>query len=185
MLLLSCRPRESKCGIIGTSEVLSMQPRIKISLTLDGIVTMHKDQCFSKLIGKYMKCLKKIAPPKFQPLIGMVDTNRSILYLGIEMRHHKDLITFFGTHPATCNPTRALNLYHAATWGISSSRKGSNDTLWNIWAEFCHCQSCDPFSNVEARTVESALCAIGQTFTSLGYTDPHLQSLGKFNLCLH
>jgi hypothetical protein len=100
----------------------------------------------------------------------------------------------------------------AASKEISSSRAGSNDATWNIWSEFCHDLACDPFlqdiadplpllqifaacyrvgtlapshSQVKARTVEGALCAVGQTFTSLGYLDPRLQTSGKLDLRLH
>jgi hypothetical protein len=38
---------------------------------------------------------------------------------------------------------------------------------------------------VKARTVEGALCAIGQTFASLGYQDPRLQSSGRLDFRLH
>jgi len=40
-------------------------------------------------------------------------------------------------------------------------------------------------SHVKARTVEGALHAVGQTFASLGYSDPRLQPSGKLDLRLH
>jgi len=100
----------------------------------------------------------------------------------------------------------------AATKAISVGTAGSTNMSWSLWVEFCHSLCCDPFldsipdpipllqifteryrvgtiapskSKVRSRTVEGALCAVGQTFASLGRPDPRLQPSGKLNLRLH
>jgi hypothetical protein len=98
-----------------------------------------------------------------------------------------------------------------AAKGISPGRVGANNTSWSIWATFCRDLTCDPFlqnisdpmpllqifanryrsgalapscSPVRSRTVEAALRAVGQTFSTLGYQDPRLQSSGKLDIRL-
>lgn len=90
--------------------------------------------------------------------------------------------------------------------GIVPSRATSNDKTWLIWAKFCTDLHVDPWlSNVgspvlllqvfgqryrtgqlapskrpvKSRTVEGALRAVGQTFSSVGSLDPRLTASGK------
>jgi hypothetical protein len=95
--------------------------------------------------------------------------------------------------------------------GLHATRRGSANTTWDIWHEFCESLHCDPYlqtiddpipllqifahhyrtgilapsgSNVRSRTVEGALRAVGQTLATLGCQDPRLQSSGKLDLRL-
>jgi hypothetical protein len=99
-----------------------------------------------------------------------------------------------------------------ARTAVSSGRTNSRDTTWYIWTRFCLDLACDPFlsdihnpltllqifaaryrvgtlapstSPVRSRTVEGTLCAVGQTFTALGYPDPRLQPSGRLDFRLH
>jgi len=95
--------------------------------------------------------------------------------------------------------------------GLHATRRGSANTTWDIWHEFCESLHCDPYlqtiddpipllqifahryrtgtlapsgSIVRSRTVEGALRAVGQTLATLGCQDPRLQSSGKLDLRL-
>lgn len=98
-----------------------------------------------------------------------------------------------------------------AATDISQSRSSGNDTSWYIWESFywdLHINLYlskidDPIPLLQvfvhryrkgtlapggapvcSRMVEGALCAMGKTLSSLGYTDPRLQTPGKLNLHL-
>ena len=98
-----------------------------------------------------------------------------------------------------------------ATRGVAAKFQRTTDTTWDLWANFCQELWCDPYLaniqdpipllqvfahryrtgrlapsgvKVRSRTVEGALRAVGQTFASLGCTDPRLQSSGKLDLRL-
>jgi hypothetical protein len=98
------------------------------------------------------------------------------------------------------------NAQAAARAGIVSSRATSNDNCWKIWADFCQDLLVDPWLTgatdpilllqvfaeryrtgklaprgrpVKSRTVEGALRAVGQAFTSVGALDPRLTSRGS------
>jgi hypothetical protein len=120
---------------------------------------------------------------------------------------------------AACDPTSKLGLCgelslikQTTKQGISAGRSGSNDTLWQSWAEFCLSLHQDAWlqdivnplpllqifanryrvgalvpsgSPVKARTVEATtLCAVGQMFPSLGQPNPCLQPSGRLDLQL-
>jgi hypothetical protein len=105
-----------------------------------------------------------------------------------------------------------LAIKKSATTGISAGRTTSTNTGWALWTDFCLSLACDPLldgiddplpllqifasryrlgnlapsgSPVKARTVESALRAVGQTLAVLGKPDPRLQQNGKLDLRLH
>jgi hypothetical protein len=94
----------------------------------------------------------------------------------------------------------------AAQTGIVSSQAASNNNAWVIWSRFCHDLTLDPWLTdeidpilllqvfaeryrtgelaprgrpVKSRTVEGALRAVGQAFTSVGAMDPRLTPTGK------
>ena len=94
----------------------------------------------------------------------------------------------------------------AARAGIVPSRATAVDNTWKLWATFCHDLRVDPWLStvedpvsllqvfgeryrtgeiaphrhiVRSRTVEGALRAIGQTFSSVGSRDPRLTPFGK------
>jgi hypothetical protein len=98
------------------------------------------------------------------------------------------------------------NAQAAARAGIVSSRATSNDNSWKMWADFCHDLLVDPWLTgttdpilllqvfaerhrtgqlaprgkpVKSRTVEGALRAVGQAFTSVGAFDPCLTPRGS------
>jgi len=107
---------------------------------------------------------------------------------------------------------RELSLIkETSTLGISYSRRGANETSWDVWCTFCQDLHIDPFLSqlddpipllqifahryrdgtvapsgaaVRSRTVEGALRAVGQAFSSLGCMDPRLLSSGKLDLRL-
>ncbi len=95
--------------------------------------------------------------------------------------------------------------------GVSKSHRGAGDTTWALWEHFCPQLYCDPdlayvddpvpllqiFAHryrtgavvpsgapVRSRTVEGALRAVGQAFSTLGYRDPRLTPSGKLDLRL-
>jgi hypothetical protein len=99
----------------------------------------------------------------------------------------------------------------AARAGVISQTATSNDEHWNRWTEFCSDLVVDPFLSgvvdpvhllqvfankyrtgeiaprgkpVKSRTVEGALRAVGQTFTSLGSLDPRLTASGHHDFRL-
>jgi hypothetical protein len=96
--------------------------------------------------------------------------------------------------------------------GISPKRSDANDNVWHIWCAFCQALNQDEYLStttdpipllqlfahryrigdiapsgapVRSRTVEGALCAIGQTFAALGHADPRLLANGQLDLRLH
>jgi hypothetical protein len=105
-----------------------------------------------------------------------------------------------------------LCLVHATTAnGISTQRHISNNNTWDLWTTFCQALHCDPeLSNIDdpiplllifaqryrlgiiapggaavhSRTVEGALRAVGQAFSTLGCHDPRLTSTGKLDFRL-
>jgi len=95
--------------------------------------------------------------------------------------------------------------------GIHSSRRSANDTTWALWEDFCVGLYIDPElvgiedpiplfqlfgqryrhgiiapsgSAVRSRTVEGALRAVGQAFSTLGSLDPRLTANGKLDIRL-
>jgi len=95
--------------------------------------------------------------------------------------------------------------------GITTSRQLSNDNTWAIWTDFCVQLNCNPEladldnpipllqlfahryrvgtlapsgSPVRSRTVEGALRAVGQAFTTLGSPDPRLNISGRLDFRL-
>jgi hypothetical protein len=95
--------------------------------------------------------------------------------------------------------------------GIAAKRQYSANTSWNVWVHFCQDLHCDPYlsslddpipllqlfahryrtgalapsgSPVKSRTVEDALRAVGQTFSTLGCANPRLQASGKLDFRL-
>jgi len=107
---------------------------------------------------------------------------------------------------------RELSLIkETSTLGVSYSRRGANDTSWDVWCTFCQDLHVDPFltqlddpilllqifahryregtvapsgAAVRSRTVKGTLCAVGQAFSSLGCMDPRLQSSDKLDFHL-
>jgi hypothetical protein len=99
----------------------------------------------------------------------------------------------------------------ATTRGINHQRQNANNATWHIWVQFCISLHCDPElaniagpipllqifaqryrlgtiapsgSPVRSRTVEQALCAVGQAFATLGYPDPRLSVSRKLDFRL-
>jgi hypothetical protein len=95
--------------------------------------------------------------------------------------------------------------------GIAAGRTGANATTWDIWHTFCCSLYLDPGladiddpipllqifahryrtgllapsgAQVRARTVEGALRAVGQAFSTLGQQDPRLLPSGKLDIRL-
>jgi hypothetical protein len=95
--------------------------------------------------------------------------------------------------------------------GIAAKSQATTDTSWDLWEDFCRDLYCDPYlesvqdpipllqifahhyrtgevapsgAQVRSRTVEGALRAVGQTFATLGFSDPRLQQSGKLDLRL-
>jgi hypothetical protein len=95
--------------------------------------------------------------------------------------------------------------------GIAAKSQATSDTSWDLWEDFCRDLYCDPYlesvqdpipllqifahryrtgevapsgAQVRSRTVEGALRAVGQTFATLGFSDPRLQQSGKLDLRL-
>jgi len=103
------------------------------------------------------------------------------------------------------------DIKQTARRGIAFGRANATNTHWDLWVSFCVDLHCDPYlselqdpvpllqifahryrngtlapsgSPVRSRAMEDALRSVGQTFASLGCTDPRLQPSGKLDLLL-
>lgn len=100
---------------------------------------------------------------------------------------------------------------HDVAHGVSPNRASRADSIWNVWLAFCSTISAPPHfdgivdpiptlllfahrfrygqispsgTTVRSRTVEDALRAVGQAFSTLGCVDPRLTASGKLDIRL-